>query len=224
MGEQIRNYFSSGIGRITAFVPELLAAIVVLAVGWGISRLLGGLSRRLLMRLRFDRFMIERVHARAASGTSPSVVVSKAVFWLGMLTTFSLAARALKLDSLSSGIDRIIGYLPHVFVATVIVGVGIAVANLAARLLDGVVQRTVIKAARAAIIVLSAFMALDQLGVARAVVMTIFSFALGAAAIAAAIAFGVGNRQLAGDYTRRWVRKIDETMQHPDEPELPVQH
>jgi hypothetical protein len=49
---------------------------------------------------------------------------------------------------------------------------------------------------------------------------------LGAAAIAAAIAFGAGNRQLAGEYTRRWVHRFEreEEEQHPGGPELPVSH
>jgi hypothetical protein len=202
MGEQIKTYFSLGIGRITAFVPELLSALAILAVGWGLSRLLASLTQRLLMRVRFDRFMTERVHARSA-GRSPSEVVGSVVFWLGMLISFSLAARALHLDALATGINRILEYLPQVFVAAIIVAIGIGVANLVARLLEGTVQPPVVKAARVAIIVLASFMALDELGVARGIVMTIFAFALGSAAVAAAIAFGVGNRQLAGEYTRR---------------------
>jgi hypothetical protein len=52
-------------------------------------------------------------------------------------------------------------------------------------------------------------MALDQLGIARNIVTTAFTLILGAAALAAGLAFGLGNRELAGEYMRRWVDRAE---------------
>jgi hypothetical protein len=215
MGDRIADSFSAGIARITAFVPNLLSALIIAVVGYLLSRLFGALAQRLLLRLGFDRFVARRLHPEAARRTSPSRAVGATIFWLGILTTATMVARALSLDALAGGLERILAYVPHVLVASIVLFVGIAVANLVANLLAGTASATIARIARAAIVVLASFMALDQLGIARGVVMTVFTAAVGAAAVAAAIAFGVGNRELAGRYTRRWAERAERARREP---------
>jgi hypothetical protein len=221
MGERIKAYFADGIGRITAFVPDLLAAVVILLFGYLISRVLAALTRRALDAIHFDRFLERRVHPRVAEGGSPTNALASIVFWVGMLITLAQACRPLALVSLGAGIDRLLAFLPHLLVAAIILMLGAVVANVVARLLRDSGRTTVATFGRVAVLVLSAFMALDQVGVARDVVMTAFGALLGAAAVAAAIAFGVGNRQLAGELMRRW---IDQLREEPPHEELPLSH
>jgi hypothetical protein len=47
-------------------------------------------------------------------------------------------------------------------------------------------------------------MALQQVGVAEEIVTAAFTLILGALALAVGLAFGLGNRDLAGEITRRW--------------------
>ena len=63
---------------------------------------------------------------------------------------------------------------------------------------------TVAKMAKGAVIVIALFMALQQVGVAEEIVTAAFTLILGAAALAVGLAFGLGNRELAGEITRRW--------------------
>jgi hypothetical protein len=63
---------------------------------------------------------------------------------------------------------------------------------------------TVAKMAKGAVIVIALFMALQQVGVAEEIVTAAFTLILGAAALAVGLAFGLGNRDLAGEITRRW--------------------
>jgi hypothetical protein len=60
------------------------------------------------------------------------------------------------------------------------------------------------KLAKGAVIVIALFMALQQVGVAEEIVTAAFTLILGAAALAVGLAFGLGNRELAGEITRRW--------------------
>ena len=209
MGERISSYFADGMGRIVGYLPHLLSAVLILAIGWGVAALLRLATRRLLHGARFDGFVERRVHRKATAKGSPSAGVGTIVFWITMLAVFTMASRALELDTLSAGLSRILRYIPHVLVACVIVAVGAAVARLLAELVADVSNRTVANIARGAVIGLAIFMALDELQVAHGIVLTTFTLLLGAAAVAAAIAFGFGNRQLAGHYTRRWMRRID---------------
>ena len=63
---------------------------------------------------------------------------------------------------------------------------------------------TVAKIAKGAVILIAIFMALQQVGVAEEIVTAAFTLILGAVALAVGLAFGLGNRDLAGEITRRW--------------------
>jgi len=205
--QQVTSFFAEGLGRIVGFLPNLLSAIVILVVGYALSRVLGGLVKRLLMRAHFDAAVSRHVRPQAIEKRSASATLGSVVFWLGMLVTLSLTARSLALESLAGGINRILAFVPNVIVAAIIVGVAVALANVLADLVGDYAQGWLGKAVKVAIIALSVFMALDQLGIASTVVATTFTALLGAAAVAFAIAFGVGNIQLARDYSARLARK-----------------
>jgi hypothetical protein len=224
MGERIVNMFGEGVGRILAFLPNLVSAIVILAVGYLISRLLAAITYRVFERLQFDRFVSRRVHQRLGETRSPTGTLRSLVYWIGLLVTFSLTARALGLNSLAIGINRILAFIPQVVVAGIIVLIGVGIANFVGRLLlDSHIW--VQRGAKGAILIFASFMALDELGIARGIVTSTFVTLLAAFAIALAIAFGVGNIRLAGEYTRRRVergeraRSLSEPEERPYEPQ-----
>jgi hypothetical protein len=201
MGHEIGAYFGAALGRITGFLPNLISGVVILAIGYVLSRLAGSMTRRLCARMGLDRFASRHLHAGASAPPSTaSATAGATVFWLGILVTVSLAANTLGLYTLSAGIDRIIGFVPRLLVAVVIIAAALALSRLVAGLVGGALA----KGARAAIVALAAFMALDEIGIAHSIVLTMFTAVLGAAAVAAAIAFGIGNIGLAGEASRRW--------------------
>jgi hypothetical protein len=205
---QIGSYFATGLGRIAAFLPNLLSAAIVVAIGYLLSRLAGSATRRLLSRTRLDEVAARRLHPRVGGlKGSASAALGSAVFWLGLLITASIAANSLGLAALSVGINRIVGYLPNLIVAVVIVVAGVAVSRVLAGIVDTSAGTLPARAAQVAVMVFAGFMALDQLGVARNIVMTTFVAFLGAAAIAAAIAFGIGNISTAREYSQRWAAR-----------------
>jgi hypothetical protein len=228
MGARISSYFSDAMGRIVAFLPHLLSAVLILAVGYGVAVLLRMLTRRLLHGAGFDRFVERRVHPKATSRGSPSAGAGGVVFWIVLLAAITMASRALGLETLSAGLSRILRYVPHVLVACVIVAVGAAVGRLLGNLVADVSNQSVAGVARGAVIGLAIFMALDELQVAHGIVLTTFTLLVGAAAAAAAISFGLGNRDLAAHYTRRWTRKLEaespeRALEPPPEEPPPVE-
>jgi hypothetical protein len=202
MGEKISGYFAASIGRITAFLPNLISAIVIVAIGYVLSRVARSVTTRLLARFGFDRFVERHAPPNKNVGRHASQAVGGLVFWIGLLVTASMASEALALETLSRGLGRILEVVPRALVAVVIVGVAVALGNVASSLLGGVMA----KAARAGVILLGAFMALDQLGVARSIVLTLFTALIGAVAIAAAVAFGIGAIPAARELAARWAR------------------
>ena len=226
MGQRITSYFADGVGHVVSFLPQLISAVIILAIGWAVAVILRAVASRLLGGVHFDRLVERRVHRKATSKGSPTKGVAAVVYWLTMLVAVTMASRALGLDTLAAGLSRIIGYIPHVLVACVIVVVGAAVGRLIGDLVADMASRTLANVARGAVLALALFMALDELQVAHGIVMTTFALLLGAAAVAGAIAFGLGNRDLAAQYTRRLVRRAEDettardTFEAPAEPSM----
>jgi hypothetical protein len=208
------------------FLPNLLGAILILLVGLIIAKLLEKATDAILERLHFDQALdrggVNRALARTGTKLDPSSLVARLVFWIVALTTIVLATNALGLTAVSAMLYSLIAYIPNVIVAVLILIIGMVlgefVKDVLAASMGGVSGFSVIgKAAKAAIVVLAVFMALDQLQVADDIVRTAFTLTLGAIALAAALAFGLGCRDLAGEHMRRWVeqgqRKAEEVRQ-----------
>jgi len=166
----------------------------------------------LLARLQFDREaarwgVAEAVERGGAGG--PTAVVGKMLFWLIMLVVILLASSALGLSNIGDLFANLVGYLPTVFAAIIVIVLGMilgefvrALINASAGGVEGV--KLLAQVAKFVVVIISVFMALQQVGVAADIVTTAFTLILGAAALAVALAFGLGNTGLAGEVTRRW--------------------
>jgi hypothetical protein len=123
-----------------------------------------------------------------------------------------------------------LAFIPTLIAGIVIVILGIIVGEFVRALIvasAGSVSGvpTVAKLAKGAVIMIAVFMALQQIGVAEEIVTAAFTLILGAGALAVGLAFGLGNRELAGEITRRWYeqghgRGRTERRQFPQSPLL----
>lgn len=215
--QQILDTLSGILASIVAFVPNLLAAVVILIVGWLIAVVLRNLTDRALESVGFDN-LIQRGKVRermeqTGQSFDPSSIVASIVYWAVLITTFLLAANALGLTAISELLTRLVVFLPLVLVAIVVVAIAVAIAEIAyegimASIGERVEGASVIASvARWAIIAFGIFAALSQLQVAPAIVNTLFIAIIGSVAVAFAISFGLGNVELARDVTRNWYNK-----------------
>jgi hypothetical protein len=104
----------------------------------------------------------------------------------------------------------------RILLGLIVFAIGIFLANLAARaiLSTGAAQARLLAAtARIAIIILAGAMGLQQMGIADDIINLAFGLLLGAIALAAAIAFGIGGREVAGRELENWVQSIKKRRQ-----------
>jgi hypothetical protein len=139
-------------------------------------------------------------------------VVANLLFWFVMFAVMLVAANALGLESLAAVFSELVSYIPSVIAAIVIIIVGIVLGSFTGGLIlasAGGIHggATLARLGRAGVIVLAVFMALQQLGIATEIVTTAFAILFGAVAFALALAFGLGNRELAGEITRGWYER-----------------
>ena len=196
-----------------SFLPALAAGIVILLVGWLLARLAAGVTRRLLVRLSFDRRLANLGLARG-EGHKAAETTASVAFWLVILLAATQAARAMGLNTIAAGLVGVIAFLPHLLAALLIVAGSVVLGNW---LRDRIVQGTrtspaatttlVGGAVKAGVLTFGGFMALRELGIAESIVTIAFTLTLGAIAVATALAFGLGSRKTAEQVTSDWYER-----------------
>ncbi|HTA74050.1 MAG TPA: hypothetical protein VK733_07245 [Gemmatimonadaceae bacterium] len=201
--------------ELSRHVLPLLGALVIVFVGYLLAALIERVTLRLLRRIRLNT-MLERggvmeAVERTGSHMDPTRVAANLVFWFVMFAVLLVAADALG-ESLSGVFTELVGYIPSIIGAIVIIMIGNVLGAFVGGLISASVGRwaggpTLARVARASVIMLAVFMALQELGVATQIVTTAFAILFGAVALALALAFGLGNRDLAGEITRAWYER-----------------
>lgn len=211
MLEALSQRLEEGIYQIVAFLPRLLAALGILMAGFAIAKMIERGSDAFLHRIGFDRWMREggvtEALERAGTRLDPSSVLAKLVFWTVMLLVILLAADALGVQAVSSLFAELLAYIPNVIAAVIVLVLGILLGEFVKDLVlasaGGLTGALLLaRAAKGAVILLAVFMALEQLSIAEDIVLVFFIAVVGAAALAAGIAFGLGARDIAAEVAR----------------------
>ena len=201
------------LAQIGRLLPPLLYAVIILGAGFFVARLLERIVDTFLVRVQFDRsaarWGVTEAVERTGTRLDPARAVGKLLFWLVMLIVILLAASALGVQNINDVFGNLVNYIPSIFAAIIVIVLGLVLGEFVRALIlasAGAVEGvpTLATVAKAMIIVISVFMALQQIGVAGEIVTTAFTLILGAGALAVALAFGLGNTTLAGEITRRW--------------------
>ena len=199
--------------QLADIVPALLGALIILFAGYLLAKLVEKGVERILRKLRLNSLLerggVMEAVERTGSHFNPTRVVGKLLFWFVMFAVIMLAANALGMESLAEVFAELVGYIPSLMSAIVILIVGIVLGRFTGGLImasAGAVQGgpTLARVGRWGVVVLAVFMALQELGIATDIVTTAFAILFGAIALAMALAFGLGNRELAGEVTREW--------------------
>jgi small-conductance mechanosensitive channel len=192
---------------VTEFLPRLLAMVMIIVVGGLIAWLIKVIVRRILWFLQFNRLCettgLTQLLAKAALPT-PTELLSRLVFWVLWVAFILFGLNALGVTALQDEISRIFFFLPQIFVALVILFVGVVAANFFGRatLLAAVnanwpSPRFLSSIVRFLIITLAVTMALERIGLGHGVVLIAFATGFGAVMLALALAFGLGGRDAA---------------------------
>lgn len=207
------------LSKVSGFLPQLLAALAILSIGWLVARAIEIATRRLLRTLGLDRaaarVRLSALLERAEIRMSASQIVAKAVFWIVMLTTILSAVETVGLTAVTATIDRLIAYIPNLIGAGLVAVLGM----LGARVLGGIVRSAGVAAhldgaARMGIAVewavasMAVIAAAEQLGIATSILIAPVTVVLGALTLSAGLAVGLGARPiithvLAGHFLRR---------------------
>lgn len=213
-GTAIISSFAGALALVFSFVPRLVGFLVILIVGWIVAALLEKGITLLLRRVGFDRISerigLTRLEQRMNIRMDAASVLGKVVFWFVFLIFLVPACNALQLDSVSQLISLIVGYIPNVFVAIVVLFLGMLLATFVADIIYRALSasknsnpKVLSNVARYVIIGFAILVALEQLQIAPALITTLFTAVIGGAALACALAFGLGGRDTAKQLLER---------------------
>ncbi len=196
-------------------VPAIFGAVLVLALAYVVGRLLSSLVTNLLIGLGFNQWPEKLgLKVQPVEGQrTPAEIVGYIALVAIMLFAAIEAANMLNFDILAEMIANFARFGGQVILALAVFAIGLYLANL----VRGVIisaggQRAVFGAnvARVAILVLVGAMALRQMGIANEIVNLAFGILLGTLGVAAALAFGLGSRDVAAREVEKWFRVVQE--------------
>ena len=197
---------------IFAAIPNVLCAILIIAIGVFIANLVGKLLEALLAGVGTDK-LLEKITGSDSKKIGLSKAIAAVVKYVLMVIFLVQGVNVLQLPILTQIGAAIIAYMPAVLSAIIIIAIGMFAANTTEAALNKKFPDAKAGAliAKVIIYVLVAFLCLSQLGIATAIVETTFVLIVAALCVAFAVAFGVGGRQFAAHRLEELEEKLGET-------------
>src|SRR5215210_3527231 len=216
--QAVTQSLSDGLGAILGALPALIGALLILIIGFIIAKVLQGITTKVLQSMGFEGWMesggIKQFFDRSQTQQTPLSILGKLIFWLVFFIAITMAVDTLGISAISDVLAQFIAYIPQIIAAILILVLATLLANFVAGIVRGATGSNVVgSVAQYGIIVFAAFAALTQLGIAPELIAPTFLILLGAVALAAAIAFGLGGQDVAQQIVEDGYEKSDEAKQ-----------
>jgi Mechanosensitive ion channel, conserved TM helix len=204
--------------QLAGFVPQLLAALLLLFVGWIFASLIRTGVVKLLDVLKFDELSqktgIDAFLKQGNINVSLSRIVASLIYWLFILVMIVMVSNSLGLHAVAELFNRIVLYIPNIVVAILVLVFGALMARFINRLIFAYLNNMGVEGALTmstiseyAVIVFVVFVALEQLEIGTQLLTAAFQIGFGAVGLALALAFGLGGREWAASVIKRMTEK-----------------
>lgn len=216
--------------KFKAFLPNLLAMLVILVIGILLAKILRAILVRFLRAINFDswsdRMGVTTLLRKGDLWSKPSLALGAIVFWVLIIVVLMAGMSALKISAIDQLVAQFFMYLPRAFSAVLILIVGYVLAGFVSRaVLIAAVNsgyhyaKLLAEAIRLLLTVLILAMVLEQLQVAPSIVLAAFSIIFGGIVAALAISFGVGGidaakRMIERETAEKRVKDAKDDIEH----------
>lgn len=223
----IENSFRDLWSDVILFLPELVIAIVVVVIGWMLGGILKGIVERVVRTFKLDKALdaagVDTLSQKAGYDFKPAEFIGSLIKWFVIIVFFVAALEILNLGEVTIFFrDVVLGYLPRVIVAVLVLFGALIVANLVSASVEAAARAANFgsagmlgSVARYAIIVFAVLAALSQLQIAPALVQMLFAGFVFGASLAFGLAFGLGGREMATKYLAKVEREVSSGDHHP---------
>ncbi len=206
------------------FAPKLIVAIIFFIVGWVLGNLVAKAFEHVVSALKIDKLFqsvgADDLFRKAGMSLNTGYFIGQVVKWFVIIVFLLPSLNLVGLDYISSFLkDDVLGFLPRVVVAALILIIATVVANAVSKAINASARAINLRSAnmlstiaKYAVWIFAFIIALGQLGVAPAYMQILFAGIIGMLAIAGALAFGLGAKDAAG----RFISKIGEDVSHKE--------
>lgn len=207
---------------LVAFIPNIIVALIIFVLGWLVGAALGRVVAQLIKSLKVDAALkstgFSETVERAGFTLNSGEFVGALVKWFFIVVFLVASLDVLGLDQVNFFLQTVVlGYLPQVIVAALILLVAAVIAEVAAKAVVGAAKAAHLASAgfagsvtKWAIWIFAILAALDHLQVASAFVQTLFTGVIVAISLAFGLAFGLGGQAAAA----RYIERVRSEMEH----------
>ncbi|PIR73702.1 MAG: hypothetical protein COU40_01090 [Candidatus Moranbacteria bacterium CG10_big_fil_rev_8_21_14_0_10_35_21] len=207
--------------RFIDFLPTLIGALLVFIIGWLIAVALGKIAEKVLKSIKIDQ-AVEKIGLNSKMsdmgiGSGVSEFFGDLVKWFLVLVFLMAATDILNLNQVTNYLNSIVLYIPNVVVAVIVLAIAFLVGNFVFGIVKGSTRAAGVMSAtllatisKWAIVIFGILAALIQLGIASALVSTIFIGIVAMLALAGGLAFGLGGKEEAQSILRKLREEITE--------------
>lgn len=193
--------------RIVDAVPGLIAAVIILLVGYILGRIIGYVARKIIEKAKVMEFLKQKVSIQKVLGNMDVPHVAEAIVkWYVFVLFLPAAAELVKISSLSKFLLELALWVPSLIAAIVIAFAGIIIGVYVA----DIVRKTkahgaeaVAQIANGLIVLLTLITALDQIGVKTDIIKQSFAIVLMGIMLAFGLAFGLGGQKDAAEIIKK---------------------
>ena len=220
-GEAMLASLAGAMALMFAAIPKIIGFVLILLIGWFVASLIGKAVAALLRAVKFNdlaqRAGFSGFVKKMGIETDASGFLAGLAKWFIRLIVMVVAFDALGLPAVSDVLRQLLLWLPNLVVAMVVLVVAGLVAEALSNLVRGATAQggftnpdLLAKIAKTAVWTFAIIIAVNQLGIAATLVNTLFMATVGALALAAGLAFGLGGRETAAELLRKMKTSAEE--------------
>src|SRR3989344_3269165 len=199
-------------------LPGIVAALIILIIGYFVAMGIGWGITRLLEKAGIDKYMSKSKLSGAVGHTKITSILGEVVKWYVFLIFLQAAVDLLSLGTLSLYLDRFVMWLPNVIVAALVIIFGLAVSHIISMKIEEHTEingvEFISKLVKVVLMTLVIIMALQQIGVNVRLLENLVLIIVSALAVGIAIALGVGLGGALKDDGKNIVKGIRGSLKH----------
>jgi len=207
------------LAQISQFLMNALLVIIILIIGWLISKVIKAIVTKALKAVKLDtlsdKIELDKLLGKGGITYSLSDLIGVICYWLGLLVTFMVAINAIGLTIAADLLNKVVLYIPNVIAALFILVLGMFAATLMRNVVRtaannaGLSQSKLLaQIVETIVIVFAIFVGLEQLQIGIRITELTISIILGAIGLGLALAFGLGCKDIAGKFVAELVEKF----------------
>lgn len=207
------------LAQISQFVINALLMIIILIIGWMISKAIKTIVGKTLKLVKIDeissKIELDKLLGKGGITYSLADLIAVICYWLGILVTFMVAVNAIGLTVAADLLNQVVLYIPNVIAALFILILGMFTSTILKNIVQtaasnaGLSQSKLLaQVVEAIVIVFAIFVGLEQLKIGIGITELTLAIILGSIGLGLALAFGLGCKDVVGKAVAEFVEKL----------------